>query len=180
MIDLYRKKANRKRVIGILEKKSPEFVVFNGHGNESCVTGHDNEPILTKDDHKAVSSKIIFSRSCRSAKILGHYSVKHGAKAFLGYKENFWLMYNTDKMSKPFEDKTAALFLDPSNSVAISLLKGHKAGDANKKGKNLFRKNIEKLLIAGPSADDYGAIRLLHWNMTNQVCLGDKEVKLVV
>lgn len=33
VIDLCRNKANRKRVIGILEKRNPKLVVFNGHGS---------------------------------------------------------------------------------------------------------------------------------------------------
>ena len=179
VIDLHKKKANRKRTIGILKKKSPELILFNGHGNENCVTGHDNEPILTENDREVFNSNIIFSRSCKSAKVLGPLSVKYGAKAFLGYREDFWLMYNADKISRPLEDKTAVLFLEPSNSVVISLLKGHKTGDANEKGRNLFKKNIEKLLVSGPSADDYSAIKYLYWNMINQVCLGDKEAKFI-
>jgi len=117
VIDLYRNKANRKRVIGILEKRNPKLVVFNGHGGEDFVAGHDNEVILKNDDEEAVSSKIIFARSCKSAKVLGATAIKRGAIAYLGYKEDFWLVYNILQISRPLEDKTAALFLEPSNYV---------------------------------------------------------------
>jgi len=174
VIDLYRNKANRKRVLGILEKRNPKLVVFNGHGGEDFVAGHDNEVILKNDDEEAVNSKIIFARSCKSAKVLGETAIKKGAIAYLGYKEDFWLVYTKEKIFKPLEDKTAELFLEPSNYVPIALLKGHSTGEADNKSKNFFRKNIEKLIIEGPSSDDYYAIRYLLWDMTHQVCLGSQ------
>ena len=178
VIDLFRNKANRKRVIGILEKRNPKLVVLNGHGGEDFVAGHDNEVILKSNDGEAVCSKIIFARSCKSAKILGETAIKRGAIAYLGYKEDFWLIYNIKQISRPLEDKTASLFLEPSNYVPICLLKGHSAGEANNKSKNLFRKKIEKLMTEGPLSEDHYAIRYLFWDMTNQVCLGNKEAIL--
>lgn len=41
IIDLWRGKANRKRVIGILEKRNPNGVFLNGHGSDKFVAGHD-------------------------------------------------------------------------------------------------------------------------------------------
>lgn len=178
VIDLHRKKANRGRVIGILEKRSPKLAVLNGHGNENSVGGHDNEIIIKERDIKALESKIIFARSCKSAKRLGPSAINHGAIAYLGYKEDFWFVYTEEKIFKPLEDKTAKLFLEPSNYVPIALLKGHKAGQANSKSKMRFRKNIEKLIIEGPASDNYYAIRYLLWDMVHQVCLGDQNAKL--
>lgn len=175
VIDLLRGKANRKRFISTLEKRGPGLVVLNGHGSENSVMGHDNEIILKEGDGGAISLKIIFARSCKSAKILGQNAIAHGATTYLGYKEDFWFRYNPAKISKPIEDKTAALFLEPSNHLVISLLKGHQTGYSNKKSRVLFRENIEKLLIAGPSTEDYDAIRYLYWDMINQVCLGKKD-----
>jgi len=84
-------------------------------------------------------------------------------------------MYTESKISKPLEDKTAELFLVPSNYIAISLLKGHTAGNADNRSKILFRRNIEKLIIEGPSSDNYYTIRYLLWDMMHQVCLGNKN-----
>lgn len=172
VIDLWRDKANRNRVIGILEKRDPKLVFFNGHGSENFICGHNNEIILKESDKKAVNSKIIFSRSCRSARVLGQNVINYGATTYLGYKEDFWFRYRIEKISRPIEDKTAELFLEPSNYLIIALLKGHSTGLANRKSKALFRKNIEKLIVEGPSAEDYDAISFLFWDMINQVCLG--------
>ena len=85
---------------------------------------------------------------------------------------------NINNERKPLEDKTAKQFLEPSNYLPISLLKGHTTGEANNRSKNLFRKNIEKLIVAGPTSSDYQTIRGLLWNMQHQVCLGDKSATL--
>lgn len=178
IIDLWRGKANRKRVIGILEKRNPNGAFLNGHGGDTFVAGHDNEIILKDSDKKAVNSKIIIARSCKSANGLGRKAITLGATAYLGYKEDFWFSYNIMKISRPLEDRTVALFLEPSNHIVISLLKGHSTGYANNKSKALFRRNIEKLLIDGPVAEDYNAIRHLYWDMTHQVCLGSQDATL--
>ena len=135
--------------------------------------------LITRPEHDVTthylskwSEKII-----KEAKNKGKSAIdlSQGATAYLGYKEDFWFRYNVMKISRPLEDQTAALFLEPSNYLVIALLKGHPTGYANNKSKALFRQNIEKLLIEGPSAEDYNAIRYLYWDMLNQVCLGDKE-----
>ena len=68
VIDLHREKASRNRVIGTLEKTGTKLVILNGHGSDNSVHGHNNEVILKEDDSKAVKDKIIYARSCRSAK----------------------------------------------------------------------------------------------------------------
>jgi hypothetical protein len=178
VIDLRRDKANKKRVVGTLEKTNAKFVVFNGHGNDAVIYGQDNEAILEMSDTKAVKNKIIYARACRAASILGNNAIASGAISFLGYTEDFIFFRNINNERKPLEDKTAKQFLEPSNYLPISLLKGHTTGEANNRSKNLFRKNIEKLIVAGPTSSDYQTIRGLLWNMQHQVCLGDKSATL--
>ena len=174
VVDLSGNKANRKRFIGTLKKKSPKLVVLNGHGDHDVVTGYDNEPILNVSDED-VAGKIIYARSCESAKTLGKECVKLGASAYLGYDEDFIFWWDDEKVLHPLEDETAALFLNPLNLVPLALLKGHTAEQANKKSKNLFAKNIERLVVAGSSDPDYHLIRYLYWDMKHQVCLGDSN-----
>ncbi len=179
VIDLHLDKANRDRVIGTLEKREPGFVFFNGHGGDDRVAGHNDEVILNADDGEAVKNKIIYARSCKSAKILGHKTISYGARAYIGYKEDFTFLYSPDMISRPLEDESAALFLEPTNHIAYSLLKNHTASEAHDKSRELFRKNIEKLLAEGPSAENYSAIRYLYWDMINQVCLGNGAATFV-
>ena len=46
IIDLRGGKANRKRVIGTLEKRNPNGAFLNGHGGDKFVAGQDNKTIL--------------------------------------------------------------------------------------------------------------------------------------
>ncbi len=178
VIDLHRQQAERKRFLGTLKKSNPNLVVLNGHGNENTVTGHDGQAILTETDGSIANGKIIFARACRSAKILGPKLVASGVIVYLGYKEDFWFKYNTGDISRPLEDKTATLFLEPSNHLVISLLKSHSAGEANRKSQELYKKSIERLLVEGPLSEDYDNIGILFWNMMNQVCVGNEDAIL--
>lgn len=175
VIDLYREKVTRKRTTGILKKSNPDLVILNGHGDDNKIAGHNNEVILDTDNQGVLKSKIVFSRSCKSARVFGPRSISGGALVFIGYDESFIFRYNERCISRPQDDKTAELFLKPSNYVAICLLKGHSAGTANRKSKFLFRKIIEKLLVEGSSQEDYENIRYLFWNMKHQVCLGNEN-----
>lgn len=174
VVDLEGKKATRERFIGTLKKKSPRFIFMNGHGNEKVIGGHNNEIILQGSD-KAVKDKIIYARACKSAKELGPQTIQNGATAFLGYDEDFVFMIDESKSSRPLQDGTAALFLEPSNYTALSIFKGHPVEEADRRSKEKFARNIQALILKGPSEDDYYAIRHLLWDMRHQVCLGDKK-----
>ncbi len=76
---------------------------------------------------------------------------------------------------KPLSDQTAKLFLEPSNQVATTLIKGHSSIEADTRAKNAFRKNIRKLLTGETQKEDSATLRFLFWNMKHQVCLGDPE-----
>lgn len=178
VIDLHREKVNKDRVVGTLEKTNAKLVVFNGHGSDVAIYGQDDKPVLEMSDTKVVKDKIIYARACKSAGILGNNAVASGAISYLGYTEDFIFFRNKNSERHPLEDKTVEQFLEPSNYIPISLLKGHTTGEANNRPKNLFRKNIEKLIITGPNSSDYQTIRGLLWDMQNQVCLGDKNATL--
>lgn len=178
VIDLNGEKANKERVVGTLEKTSVKLAIFNGHGSEAAIYGQDDKAILEMSDTKAVKNKIIYARACRAAIILGHNSIAAGATSFLGYTSDFILFRTLSSERQPLKDEVARMFMEPSNYVSISLLKGHTTGEANKRSKDLFRKNIEKLIIAGPTAADFRTISGLLRNMNHQVCLGNREATM--
>lgn len=178
VIDLHRDKVNKKRVVGTLEKTSVKLVVLNGHGSEVAVYGQDDKPVLEMSDTKAAKDKIIYARACRAASILGNNYIASGAISFLGYTEDFVTVHNPAIERQPLKDKIAEQFLEPSNYISISLLKGHTTGESNKKSKRLFSKNIERLIIAGPTSFDYQIIKALLWDMQHQVCLGNQQASL--
>lgn len=178
VLDLERSRANKKEFTSIVAKKQPFFIFFNGHGRSDCIYGQDNE-VLVKigENEEILKSKIVYALSCKSAKGLGLESIKAGTVTYLGYDEDFIFVYDLEKVSRPLEDKTAVLFLEPSNQLVNSLLKGHTAKESHKCSKYSFAKNIQKLLTSESPPYNY-LIPYLLWDMRHQVCLGDENAKL--
>lgn len=175
VLDLSKKRACKKQTISMLKKMKPELVFLNGHGGHSCITGHNNEPIIEKDSAGVLESKIVYMRSCQTGKLLGPESIKKGALAYVGYKDDFILLHDEEKIGNPLNDEIAGLFLKPSNYVIISILKGHSVGDSHKRSIRKIRENIQSL-SSSESSKSY-LLPYLMWNMVNQVCLGDSGAK---
>lgn len=179
VIDLYRQRANRREIESILDKKSPDLVVINGHGNSDSVAGHKNEPLLIAGDNSfLLKEKIIYAISCRSAAGLGKEAGEYTNTAYIGYKEDFVFVYLEEYRTRPLEDKLAALFLDPSNLVVTTLLKGHPTQDAVSRAKQEFLRKIQTLLTSEARADEYSTLRYLVWDMKNLVLCGKADKKL--
>lgn len=180
LIDLPKGKANRKRFLGTLHKKADVkmLVVLNGHGNDDVIVGGDENILISFEDAKSLDKKIVYARACSTINVLGKNAVKEGALAYIGYDISFVFYTEDERYSKPLEDKTAKLFLDPSNQVAVSLIKGNQAGEANLRSRNKFRENIRQLMIEGPSSPYFYTLGHLYNNMIHQICLGDKTAKL--
>lgn len=178
-IDLAGKKANRVDFTGRVEKTNPSFVFLNGHGSKAAVMGQDDEVLVsTGDNETLLKGRVIFARSCSSAKELGPRSISAGVRAFIGYEEPFAFMIDLQSSTRPCFDETAKLFLEPSNQVATTLVKGHTTGEANERAKQSFRRNIRKLLTSETTKNDSSALRFLLWDMNHQVCLGDTDATL--
>ena len=174
VLNLEEKRANRKEVESMLEKRQPLLVFFNGHGNDSQITGHNNEVLLAVgENEELLISKIVYALSCRSGKKLGYESVNKGALGYIGYDDDFVFIIEENKISQPLKDETAGLFLEPSNQIIISLIKGYSIEDSHKKSKRAFRDSAIKV-ASSESFENY-LIPYLLWDMQHQVCLGDKE-----
>jgi paraquat-inducible protein B len=178
VIDLEQEKVNRKGLASRLNKIKPELVMLNGHGNKNKITGYDNQSLLDTRNARVLSGTITYARSCSSAHTLGDIAVQRGAKAYIGYVQPFTMGYDINKIQHPLEDKVAALFLEPSNHVVTSLLKGHTAGESTSRSKKLSMKRIQKLASSTASAEEKIYARYLWYNMQSQVCLGDQNATI--
>ncbi len=178
-INLQGKDANRKKVESYLLKQSPEAVLFNGHGSSTQINGFKNEVLIESEVNESLlKDKIIYALSCNSASVLGQSAVKKGTKAFIGYMRSFILCTDRNRETTPLKDNIAHSFLEPSNRVSISILKGNSAGEASNKSKEEFKKEIAKYAStkAMPGSDRIASALL--WNMSNQVVLGNKDSKI--
>jgi NADH pyrophosphatase NudC (nudix superfamily) len=104
---------------------------------------------------------------------LGVVASQDSQGAYIGYQEDFFFCYLTSKIGHPLEDEVAKLFFEPSNQVAVSLLKGHTAAEASVNSRNYFARNICMLLNSQATNDASQYVRYLMWDMKHQICLGN-------
>jgi len=170
-------RANRKEVESIIKKRKPSLVFLNGHGDDGAVAGHNNEVLIEAGDNEDIlASKIVYALSCKSGKKLGPESIKKGATVYIGYDDDFVFITNPNKVSDPLSDETASLFLEASNQIIISLLKGHSAKDCHDRSKKIFARNAAK--VSTGDSKEYLLAAYLLWNAEHQVCLGDENASL--
>jgi|SRR3989344_7556494 len=179
VLDLDGERANRKEFESMIKRHKPSFIFLNGHGNPGSIAGQANVTLIEENVNTGfLKETIVYAVSCESAKKLGANSIEKGAKAYIGYSESFIFLIDRDKRTRPADDKLASLFLDPSNQVVISLLKGHSAEEAHVASQRFFSRNILKLLNSQSKQEDTGAVRFLFWDMRFQVCQGDSKASL--
>ena len=160
-----------------MKKFSPNLLFFNGHGNENTISGHNNEPLVALGKNEdLLSSKIVYSISCKSAKNLGRKTIDSGTINFTGYNDDFIFFYDIKMTSRPLEDKTAKLFLDHSTIFMNSMVKGNSVSKSYDKAKKSLKNNILRLLSS--ENPDSSMIRFLWWNMKYFVTHGDISAKI--
>ena len=153
--------------------------MINGHGNDDCVYGQQNKILVKKGENEAVfKDTVVYARSCSSATGLGKACATNVNTTYIGYTGDYWFMFDENKLFNPLEDETARKFLEPSNYVAISLLKGYTATEANERSKNIMKQQMLRMLASTASSDDQSMLPLVLWNYNHQVCLGDGDAKV--
>tara|TARA_Y100000310_G_C20672387_1_gene811021 strand:- start:206 stop:844 length:639 start_codon:yes stop_codon:yes gene_type:complete len=169
--------ANKQVVVSIIEKHNPEFIMFNGHGSPTMICGHQDKFIIKKDvNHDLIKNKTIYSLSCSSASELGK-AVADNKTTFIGYVDEFALGMDVNSQAVIHRDKRAKLFLEPSNLLVKSLLKGNSAGEAVTKAKSMMRENISRLRTDPfPDAKDY--LPYLYNNYLVLEVMGNESVVL--
>lgn len=176
VVDLRRKRANRKEFESVIKKIKPVFIILNGHGNSDEVAGDDNETLVDINTNAEIlAGKITYALSCQSAKNLGAKVGSYADTAYVGYKEDFAFVRIEKYGRKPAEDALAGFFLKPSNAIVVSLLKGHSAGDSFYRGQQEFTKNIQMLLTSKVKSADSSALRFLVWDLKHLTLCGDKN-----
>lgn len=179
IIHLDGKRANLKEFESIISKRNPCFIVINGHGDDSSITGYENEPLLIANHNSSLlEGKVTYAISCKSACILGKVVGQHPNTTFIGYQEDFILLYLEKFRTRPAEDKLAELFLNPSNIIVTTLIKGHPAKEAVSRAKQEYLRNIQKLLTSKVKSEDSSTLRYLVWDMRNLILCGEKDKKI--
>lgn len=146
-----------KIISEVIKKLKPKFIFFNGHGSPELICGHKNDILISIKNVDILNGSITYSLSCSSALGLGDLSVSKGAKTFIGYSMDFALGRDTESEAVPGKDKIAKLFLEPSNILVASILKGNNVSEAISKSKKKMEENISYLATTGdfPDAEHY-------------------------
>ncbi|MFH1376085.1 MAG: hypothetical protein ABIH25_00445 [Candidatus Woesearchaeota archaeon] len=179
--DLVRPKLTKTNFISLLDKKDPVLVLFNAHGDDKRIYGDkikDKEEVLIEEgkNNSVLFDRIVYARACYSGLSLGENCIgKKGC--FIGYRTPFSFLIDERWSAKPLNDKTAKLFLEPSNLIAISLLKGNRAEDAFDKSLNMMKKNMMKLMKVEKEPCTMASMMVLWNNMQGQTILGNKNAK---
>ncbi len=177
--ELKEEKANKEEFGGFLQKLDYRLVVLNGHGSEEVIAGHKNIPIVEcgRND-EILKERIVYARSCHAARKLGRECMKNTRNGcFIGYDLPF--MFYSDELwtLNPAKDKIAPIFLQPSNAVPISLIKGNPASQAHENGKKQMLKNMNKMMLRGGN-DSFLFAQALWNNYTGQVLIGNSSATL--
>lgn len=179
VLDLERKKATRVFFNSYIKKNNPRLIFLNGHGGKDCVCGYDNEIILDKKNCKdLLKEKILYVRSCEAGSFLGPLTIQEGATAFVGYSNKYWLIRSPEKNTKPLDDKIAKLFLEPSNQVPISLIKGNTVRSSFEKSQKDMYRNFNYMISSKATTEERDAAFFLYANFSCQVMFGDVEAKI--
>lgn len=164
-IHLEQSKANQKRLHKTLEKKGVECVLLNGHGANDRIAGNNpNDILIDIDSAHLLTGTVVHALSCNTAKNLGPAAIKQGAKAYIGYDEQFIAVLKDGNLSNPLQDDTAALFLDPAMAAPKALLDGKSAAEAIAQAKQAYNNSIIKAFSSDIQSDNDQFIKLLLWD----------------
>jgi hypothetical protein len=179
ILDLNGEKASKKNFTSYVERHQPALVFFNGHGSSKVICGHNDEILIEADRNDGLLSEaVVYARSCRAAEYLGRCCVQKRTRAFVGYYKDYFLCFSQSKISRPLEDKIAELFLDPSNLVVISLLKGNTVGGSVRRSQEAMRRNIRFMNSGSATPSQKDAAPYLWSNIKSQTVCGNKDVYL--
>jgi hypothetical protein len=169
------KEANKKDFEKVLSKLDYNFIVFNGHGSETTIKGYNDKIIIESGVNDLIlNDRIVYARSCHAGAILGKDCVKNSKEGcFIGYKVPFRFWVDPLSFYNPLNDNVARFFLEPSNLVPISLIKGNSAKDAHENSKKQILKNIDKIIKS--KRDDSLTLAEDLWNnYAGQVLIGNE------
>lgn len=164
-----------------IKKQNPQLLLFNAHGDETTIygdkLGREAEYLIReKENHQLLQGRLTYARACSTAASLGRKCTQKSG-CFIGYNQPFSFWTDTSRTTTPLKDKIAQLFLEPSNELAISLLRGKSARQAADIFINLSKKNILHLLGKQDEPGAMASAMLLWNNMMAQEVLGNEEMK---
>jgi len=177
--DFEGKKVITKDVLNFINKKDPNLLFINGHGSSDSLEGNEGEILFSVDKNiRLLKDRIIYARACHAGISFGKEVVKDNDGCFIGYKTPFSFWIDEKRSSTPAKDKIAALFLEPSNEIINSLIKGNNTETSNLRSRKMMIENMNKILKMNKKKEPgaMGWLEILWNNYDGQVLYGNEEI----
>lgn len=176
--ELKDEKANRKEFENVIKKLDYKLIVLNGHGSDKSIEGQNGILVECDVNESILRERITYARSCNAGFTLGRKCMENNKEGcFIGYELPFMFYIDNTWVSTPKKDKIAPLFLEPSNLIPISLIKGNSALHAHENSKRQILKNINKVLRED-SKESFLFAEALWNNYAGQVIIGNQSATL--
>ncbi|MFH0961406.1 MAG: hypothetical protein V1820_01855 [archaeon] len=154
--------------------RSPGLIVFNCHGTPTSILGKAEEELINVKTSDDLKSTIIFARVCFVGQAFEENPTK--TKAFLGFTSVFGFPMDPGLGFTPTEDPQAMPFMNITNRIAVSLLKGNTVGDVYQSAIKAF----ESAIIKAEGSFEPGSFDQLVWLKNDLDCFiqtGDPTVQ---
>jgi hypothetical protein len=140
-----------------LSAPQSDIIIGAGHGSKTSFTGQ-NESVI----------KLL---SCQTGVSLGPDLIKNGAEAFLGYKDDYVWVMDSDLASTPWADEMASTCLLPVVDGLNALLDGKTAKEA-------FEVELQGYTRNAAAEEDALIKSCLGFNYDNAVLLGEPTARV--
>jgi len=172
---------NSKNVSDFINKKHPKLIFVNGHGDSDSLEGHEGEVLfsINKNIH-LLKDKLVYARACHAGLSFGEKMTEKNNGCFIGYNTPFSFWIDERYSATPSKDSIARLFLEPSNEIMNSLIRGHNSITSHEKSKKLMIDNMKKILKMNERKEPgaMGWLEVLWNNFEGQVLHGNEEFSL--
>lgn len=178
VVDLQRNAANRREFEGRARKLRPEFIFLNGHGADDRVCGHDNESLVDGRNEALLDGTVTYAVSCSSAKILGRSATRDNRSSYIGYEDEFVFPCDPSCTTRPLNDQRAKPFMEFSNAIPRTLLKGGTCADAVQRAKRVAGRFIRLMLSSAAGVGALQHAKYMSWDAGILSCHGDQQQSL--
>lgn len=172
--------SNRKVISEVIKKTNPRLIMFNGHGSPTEILGHSNETLIDESNAGLLKDSITYALACSAGAILGKTIAEKGALSFIGYKFDFAIGKDPDSEAVPGKDKIAKFFLEPSNILFSSLIKGQSAETAVLKAKKKMEEYIGFLSTTNNFPEAHHYAPYLFRNYLGLIILGNSGANIEI
>lgn len=175
LTELAGNRANRENVEASFLTSDKTLAFFNGHGDEMIVFGHNDKPVLDQSNASLTKNKIVYALACSSLVGLGKLAIKEGARAYVGYEDEFMWVGDPSRSASPDKDKNSVPFRRACHFLIHSLMGGLAVKEVIKRTRKEYKKLIRSYGTSGddPFGDAQAIGFALSWNMTCLDAVGD-------